>query len=147
MSRNARAQALADDWFMWLMTRRFFAPPPQKHILARLIQAEKNREPPSAPLSAEMSAFNQGVIGMDEKCVIPFLRVYCGFPNQPVKLLAYNENINPDTFYERAHKGAGQAVRTMNHLMALAENMGLLIHRDSARQNRTRQIEHESAYY
>ena len=147
MSKNERAQALADEWFPWLLTRRFFAPPPQKHILATLIQSEKSREPPNAKLSAEMSAFNQGVVGMDEKCIIPFLRVYCGFPNEPVKLLAHKEKINPDTFYERAHKGASQAVRTMNHLMAMVENLGILNNLDLPRQNRPRQTDGESLYY
>ena len=124
--KNQRAQALADDWQYWLTTRRFFAPPEAKNILAMM--SDKTRpakEPPNAGLSAEIAAFHIAVCGLPDKLGSAFIRVYCGWPNEPVKTLAFNAGIERPAYYERAHKGAAQALSAMRHILAMVDNLGL----------------------
>ena len=126
MSRNARAQALADDWQYWLATRRFFAPPEAKNILAMM--SDKTRpakEPPNAALSADIAAFHIAVCGLPDKLGAAFIRVYCGWPNEPVKTLAFDAGIERLAYYERAHKGAAQALSAKRHILAMVDNLGL----------------------
>ena len=126
MSKSLRAQALADDWMYWLHTRSFFGPPPPKHILAMLSMPNVGGEPPNAKLSVEIAAFHIGVVGLPDDLGRPFIRVYCGWPDQPIKSLAYDENVSSVAYYDRAHKGARLALQNMQYAINRAENLGLM---------------------
>lgn len=137
--KNQRAQALADDWLYWLMTRRFFGPPPSKNILAMMSDKSRpSREPPNARLSAELSAFHVAVCGLPDHLGAPFMRIYCMWPNEPVKTLAFDAGISRDAYYERAHSGAAQAMRNTKSILAMVQNLGLVKCNDSARQDSAR---------
>lgn len=136
MSKSERAQALADDWPYWLRNHRFFGPPQPKHILAMLSMPDTGGEPPDAKLSAEMAAFHLGVIGLPDHLGRAFVRVYCGWPNLPIKTLAAQDGICPSVYYDRAHKGANDALAGMRRAMNIVENMGLLLYREKTEQNR-----------
>lgn len=126
MTKSQRAQDLADEWVYWLHTKRFQAPPERKHILAILSMPDTGGEPPNARLSAEMAAFHVGVMSLPDELGRAFVRVYCGWPNEPIKALAGDDNIGRDAYYERAHKGAAMALVNMQHALNKVENLGLL---------------------
>ena len=126
MSRNNQAQELAYNWIKWLHNGRFFGPPMPKHILAMLSMPDTSGEPPDAPLSAELAAFHLGVIGLDESVGRPFIRIYCGWPAEPIKTLAHREGVCSSVYYDRAHKGAADALKGMRRALNVVENMGLL---------------------
>lgn len=125
MSKSQRAQDLADEWLYWLHTRRFFAPGERKHILALLSMPDTSGEPPNARMSAEMAAFHLGVLSLQDHIGRAFIKVYCRFPSDPVKVLAYQENIGRDAYYARAHAGAEQVLAVMGRKLAMIENLGL----------------------
>lgn len=125
MSRNQRAQNLVDEWIPWLRTKTFYGRPYPKHILAMLSMPDTSREPPDAKLSAELAAFHLGVVGLDDHIGRPFLRVYADWPDKPIKLLAYEEGIGRDTYYERAHKGASIAIHRMNGALSMIELLAI----------------------
>ena len=112
MSKNQQAQSLAYEWLDWLQTRSFFGPPPSKSLLAMMSDKSKpSRQPPNARLSAEIAAFHVAVCGLPDELGAPFIRIYCKWPEQPVKTLAFDVGINQDTYYDRAHRGADQGDR------------------------------------
>lgn len=111
--KNERAQNLAYDWMKWLCTRRLFGPPPPKHILAILSMPDSSGEAPDAALSADMQAFHASVASLPDSIGRAFIRVYCGVPNTPIKTLAFEEGIERNAYYARAHQGASQALRGM----------------------------------
>ena len=140
MSKNQQAQSLAYEWLDWLQTRSFFGPPPSKSILAMLSDKSKpSRQPPNARLSAEIAAFHVAVCGLPDDLGAPFIRVYCKWPEQPIKTLAFDANIDQNTYYSRAHRGAEQAMRNMRHVLAMAQNLGLMKSSDLTRENIARE--------
>lgn len=136
MSKNERAQNFADDWLYWLRSRRFYGPPMPKHILSMLSMPDTGGDPPDAKLSADMAAFHLGVIGLPEKLGRPFIRIYCGYPDMLIKTLADEEKCCPSVYYDRAHKGANDALAGMRRAMNMVENMGILMRREKNEQNR-----------
>ena len=125
--KNQRAQNLAYDWLKWLSTRRFFGPPPQKHILALMQQQGLSGETLDAPLSIEMPAFHNAVNALPDNHGRPFLKIYCGFPEGvPVKTLAYSEGIGLRTYYDRAEKAASDVLKQMNHNLVMVETLKLM---------------------
>jgi len=125
MQKNEHAQELAYQWVRWLNSRRFLAPPIPPSMLALLGQDRGTGEEPDGPMASEMPAFNAGVMALISQkpdLAFPFLKVYCGVPRGPVKTMAGNKGISPKTYYELAHKGAGDVVRRMNMVI----NLGLM---------------------
>lgn len=139
MSKNERAQAYAYEWLYWLSNHRFFGPPQPKHIIAMLSMPDTRGEPPDAKLSAEMAAFHLGVIGLPDDLGRAFVRVYCHWPDLPIKTLAAQDGVCPSVYYDRAHKGANDALLGMRKAMNIVENMGILMYREKTKQNRTLQ--------
>ncbi len=100
---------LIDAWIDWSITRRFYAPPLPKNILAKL--AEQNsavsREPPSANNDALCAAFNMIISIAPDAERLPFLYVYVKrLRPKPIKCLAADMGIDRDTVYLRAHAAA-----------------------------------------
>lgn len=139
MGKSERAQEICYDWLKWLHQRRFFGPPMPKHIIAMLAMPDSSGDPPDAPLSAELAAFHLGVIGLPDQLGRPFVRIYCGWPAEPIKSLAHREGVCPSVYYDRAHKGAVDALAGMRRAMNLVENMGILLCRGKTIQNSTLQ--------
>lgn len=136
MNKSERAKSLADDWITWLDDRRFFGPPPKKSVLAMLIEKNRSRgEIPDRPLNAELAAFHVAVVGLPQEMFLPFIRVYCGVPDAPIKALAYGAGIGRDAYYDRAHKAAYQVLRSMRSVLAMVENIGLMKQRESVGKN------------
>ena len=132
MNRSERAKALSDDWITWLDDRRFFGPPPKKSVLAMLIEKNRSRgEAPDRPLNAEIAAFHVAVMGLPVEAFLPFVRVYCGVPFVPVKTLAFEAGIERVTYYNRAHAAAHVVMRSMNSVLAMIENIGIMNQRES----------------
>lgn len=123
-SRNEQVYQMAQEWLIWLNSRKFLGQPPQKNILVAL--AEKNMSkgmPPDAIMSAELAAFNIAVNTLDNGSLIPFITVYCDFKTKPVKTLAIDLGIGRDQFYERAHKAALNVIKTSRYLVILHGQM------------------------
>ncbi len=123
MARVERAYNMAQDWILWLDTRRFYAPPEKKNILARLQGGDTNKGEPNAPITPELVAFNLAVTGLPMKKFVPFVAVYCGYKPSPIKVLAHEEGVNPSNFYERAHKAAHEALHVTDRLTELSRQM------------------------
>jgi hypothetical protein len=102
MARNTWAYNMAKEWVVWLDSKRFFAPPEKAGILARLTTSASNKLPPNAPLSPELAAFNLVVCALPENLFIPFIVVYAGCGDKPVKSIAHEFNCHETTFYRRA---------------------------------------------
>jgi len=120
-SRNEVVYTLAQEWLIWLNSRRFLGQPMPKNILVML--AEKNlggNPPPDGPMSAQMSAFNLAVNSITEDYrMVPFLTVYADYRPKPIKTLAADLGIARDTFYEKAHEAAAYVLRTARQLEEL----------------------------
>lgn len=112
---NPRAQELAQEWMKWHKSRRFFAPPAGKNVLAQFMPSP-TREAPDAPLSAELAAFNLAIHSQDEQSLVPFVVVYCEYRPKPIKWIAHELGISRDTFYTRAHKTAEYLVSMTKRL-------------------------------
>ena len=125
MSRNKQAQALVNDWIPWLKTKAFFGRPNPKHIIAVLSMPDTSGEPPNAKLSAEIAAFHLAVIGLPYNLGRPFVRVYAEWPDMPIKLLSWQEGIERNTYYERAHKAAAMVITQTRRTLESIELLGL----------------------
>ena len=109
MELNPRAYELAQIWIGWLDTRRFFAPPAQKNILAMMMKEQNpSKGEPDVELSAEIFAFNLAVVGLEADQLVPFIAVYCRLRPRPVRVLAEELHISRPTFYKNAHLSAIQ---------------------------------------
>lgn len=127
MRKNERAERLLLEWVEWSRVHRFFGPPIPPSILALLAYKNKmSRDPPDGALSAEISALHVALVSLPKDKLLPLLRVYLGFPNRPIKWMAYEIGIDRDTYYNRAHKAADDLMRNTNSVMAMVENLGLL---------------------
>lgn len=120
MTRNERAYYLAQEWVSWLDTRRFYAPPEKKNILARLQGGGNgNGREPDGPVVPEMVAFNLAVTALPMKLFMPFVVVYCHHKPDPVKVMAHGQRVSTSKFYERAHRAAHQALSIADTLLEL----------------------------
>lgn len=125
--RNEQVYQMAQDWLIWLKSRRFVGPPPQKNILVALAEKNKDKgEPPDGPMSAEIAAFNLAINALKAGYLVPFVAVYCDYRPKPVKTLAYELGIQPPAFYERAHEAA---TKVMSDSIKLVE-MNRMIHKE-----------------
>jgi hypothetical protein len=116
---NRRALELAQEWLPWLETRKFMAPPPVMGVLGRLTHISSGRQP-NAGMSAEMAAFHLAVVSLEVGYLIPFLDVYVqSFPDPVKSLLAEIGLTDRSAFYYRAHKAAGDVVKTTNRLLEM----------------------------
>lgn len=124
-SRNEVVYQLAQEWLVWLNSRRFLGQPLQKNILVMLAEKNKTKKgPPDGPMSAEMAAFNLAVNALtDAGHLVPFITVYCDFRMKPIKTLAGELGIGRDTFYERAHETAQSLYRKTQELVVLNAQM------------------------
>lgn len=122
-NRNEYVYNLALDWVRWLDTRRFFGPPEQKNILARLQGGGKSGGEPDGVMSAEVAAFNLAVCGLEIGYFIPFIAIYCEYRPKPVKVMAYELGIQPPAFYDRAEKAAADVRRVTQKLTEMHKMM------------------------
>lgn len=123
-SRNEQVYQMAQEWLIWLNSRKFLGQPPQKNILLEL--AERNKVSKGAPdgiMSSEIAAFNLAVNALDAGSLIPFITVYCDYKPKPIKTLAIDLGIGRDQFYERAHKAALNVIKTSRELVILHGQM------------------------
>jgi hypothetical protein len=124
MAMNTRVYNLAQDWIRWIDTRRFFGPAPQQNILGRLIEKSRpSKGAPDAKLNAELSAFNRAVIALEPGLFIPFVVVYCGLREKPIKEIAEELGIGKNQLYERAHTAAARVAK-MARKIGEAEQRG-----------------------
>lgn len=112
---NPKAQQLASDWMNWYRSKRFFAPPGQKNILAQFMPS-KIKDAPDAELSQELHAFNLALTAQEDQNLVPFIVVYCDYRPKPVKWIAHELGISRETFYTRAHK-------TAEHLVTMTKRL------------------------
>lgn len=128
MARVERAYNMAQDWVLWLDTRRFYAPPEKKNILARLQGGGSSRGEPDARCTAEMVAFNLALTSLPMKLFVPFVVVYCHHKPDPIKVIAHQQGVGQSKFYERAHRAARQSLYIADKLLEL--NMRLRMELD-----------------
>lgn len=123
-SRHEHIYQKAQEWLIWLNTRRFLGEAPQKNILVAMMERDKEKKPPpDALMSAEIAAFNLAVSALDYEHLLPFCAVYCDYRPKPIKTLANEIGIARDTFYERAHETALKVNRTAIQLEVLNAQM------------------------
>lgn len=124
MARNERAYNLAQEWVLWLDTRRFYAPPEKKNILARMSGGGGGKEPPDASITPEMVAFNLAVTGLTMKKFTAFVAVYCGYRPSPIKVLAHEGGLSSSSkYYDRAHNAAHEVLHIADRLTELSRQM------------------------
>lgn len=123
MARVERAYNLAQEWVLWLDTRRFYAPPEKKNILDRMAGGGGGKEPPDAAITPELVAFNLAVTDLPMKKFMAFVVVYCGYRPSPIKVIANDHGINPSKFYERAHTAAHEVLHVADRLTELSRRM------------------------
>lgn len=124
MARNERAFNMAQLWISWLDTRKFFAPPAQKNILAMMMQEpQASRGEPDGELSADIFAFNLCVVSLPIEQFIPFVVVYCQYKPRPVKVMAHELGIQAPAFYDRAHTSALKVLHDADRLVRLNTQM------------------------
>lgn len=124
--RNEVVYQMAQDWIYWLDTRRFLGEPPQKNILALMMQDKGDCKPkgePDGPVSAEIAAFNMAVSCLELGRFVPFIVVYCDYKPQPIKTMAHDLGIGRDQFYERAHSAASEVHAVAMRLVRLNSQM------------------------
>jgi len=122
--RNEVVYQLAQDWLIWLNSRRFLGDPPQKNILAAMMERNKMRkDAPNGPMSAEIAAFNLAVNALNAGQLIPFIAVYCDFRPKPIKTMADELGIQSPAFYERAHDVASKVYGQAMQLAELNKQM------------------------
>lgn len=119
MARNERAFNLAQTWIGWLDTRRFFAPPEQKNILARMMQDMPSRGAPNGELSADIFAFNLCVVSLPVEQLVPFIVVYCQYKPRPIKVMSHELGVSAPTFYRNAHEAAMLVLSNTDKLVML----------------------------
>lgn len=119
MARNERAYNLAQAWVSWLDTRRFFAPPEKKNILARMMQDMPSRGEPNGELSADIFAFNLCVVSLPVEQFVPFVVIYCRYKPQPIKFMSHELGISAPTFYRNAHEAATQILSHTDMLVRM----------------------------
>lgn len=116
---NRRAFDLAQEWLPWLESRKFLAPAPVMGVLGRLLHVSSGRKP-NASMSAEMAAFHLAVVSLEKEYLIPFLDVYVQSFSMPVKSLLEEVGLKDrSAFYSRAHKAAGDIVKTTDRLIEI----------------------------
>lgn len=115
--RNEECFTMCQDWMIWLDSRRFLGSPVQKNILEKLMAQHKvSKGLPDGLMSAELNAFNSAVMSLDDDYLVPFIVIYCGIKDIPVKTIAFNLDIDRSTFYDRAHKSANDVIRLSKHI-------------------------------
>lgn len=113
-------QELIQNHLNWLFTRRFYAPPQQVNILARLqIDRRRSKEPPNARNDALCAAYNlvmEDAAISDRGHFEPYFYVYykdfrydhkLGRETQ-LKDVAMNNGIENASVYDRAHVAASK---------------------------------------
>lgn len=123
MARVERAYNLAQEWVLWLDTRRFYAPPEKKNILARMCGDDGVKEPPDAPITPEIVAFNLAVTSLSMKKFTAFVAVYCGYRPSPIKVMAHEGGLSSSKYYERAHNAAHEILYVADKLTELSRQM------------------------
>ena len=98
-------------WANWCFTRRYFAPPLPKNILARMQPVDRVAVAPDGPMDADMAFFNMAVHGLaqdmpSEYACFALFYVH-RVPN--VKAVAAELGIGRRTYYERMRRFARKA--------------------------------------
>jgi hypothetical protein len=118
---------LAQDWLVWLNSKRFLGDAPAVNILA-MLQPERSRSTrePDGNFSQELSAFNSAFNAQPLSQQIPFIAVYCGIKPYPIKTIAGQLGIERHTLYNRAHITATEIHRLMRIIIRdrLIQNKG-----------------------
>lgn len=116
--RNEQCYTMSQDWINWLDSRRFLGSPEQLNILAKLMAQNKmSKESPNGPMSAELNAFNAAVMSLEKEGLLPFLSVYCGLRECPIKTMAHYFEVDRATIYNRAHQSANYVMRLTQQLI------------------------------
>lgn len=120
MAKSERAYNMAQDWIRWLDTRRFYARPEHKNILAMLMkESSPSRREPDGDNSAILQAFNLAVTSLPVNEFVAFVVVYCGYKPKPVKVLAHEQGISAPALYARAHQAANEVLHLSDKLVEL----------------------------
>ena len=115
MQRNEIVYTLAQDWKVWLSSKRLLSPPMPKGILDKLLETVKP-EPKDRDFNPYMVAFNMAYVQLDESMQIPFLYIYCDLRVVPVKTIAHKLGIERVAFYLRAHEAARKIKRNADKI-------------------------------
>ncbi|MDN7965490.1 hypothetical protein QZM92_26275 [Burkholderia multivorans] len=98
-SEDQRIHEFCLKWASWHRSRRLFAPPVPRSLLARL-QPEASGEVPDANLSASASYFNLALLAMPEGRSKQAFYLYYLHNIRPVKLLADEFEVSNRAFYK-----------------------------------------------
>jgi len=91
------------NWAHWCHTRRYFAPPLPKNILARMQPADRVATEPDGPMDPDMSFFNMAVhaLAADEPEEAACFTLFYYHQMRNIKAVAAQMNIGRRTFYDR----------------------------------------------
>lgn len=120
MTTNPEAERLLSDYRRWIETRRFYAPPGTKNVLAQFMPSKAGNIP-NGPCSAEMQAFHVSLVGTPKHRQIAFVAVYSKDWPEPAKKVAYDLNMSRATLYRLAHKTADELVTRTKVTVAIYE--------------------------
>lgn len=102
--RHEHIFQLAQDWIVWLESRKYYERRGVKCILAKLQPCSGDPEfVADGPLSSEISAFNTAINHIDRERLLPFIVIYCGVRPKPINFLASEYGVSRYQFYNIAH--------------------------------------------
>ncbi len=110
------------DWAEWHRSRRLFAPPIPKNILARM-QPSKSNEVPDAVLSSDASFFNLSVLAQEESRAKMIFYLYYIHRVRNIKMVAEQMNLSTSMWYREMREFRAKAHRAYRRMVeAPAEN-------------------------
>ncbi len=106
------------QWAEWHRSRRLFAPPAPKHLLARFQPQKYSGEVPDAECSINMSLFNLAVMAQPDSEEKRTMQLFYLHNLRPIKAVANELGISSKTFYKRVKKFSQQAYQGYLELLA-----------------------------
>lgn len=116
-TRNEYIFALAKDWPRWCRSKQMYCAPQRRNILDQSARGE----PPDAPLSPEMAAFDAALRALDLPHQAAVKVIYCGLSS--VSQLVVASGVSRRQCYYLAHEGADRISAMMCDKMRLSEAM------------------------
>jgi hypothetical protein len=115
------------EWVIWCSTRKFYAQPPKKSVLARLQPTQTGKEP-NARNHPDMQYFNMAVHTLADMephkaSYLAFAAHYLG-EDEVVKRVADRLGIGRQTYYDRVKRFAKDAYSMSHSLKRAAEQHG-----------------------
>lgn len=111
------------EWSEWHRSRRLFAPPIPKNILARMAGPLGGGEVPDAILSSDLSIFNLAVLGQEECRAKLIFYLYYIHRVRNIKMVAEKMDVSTSFWYREMREFRARAYRAYRQMMDFdAEN-------------------------